>query len=442
MSDPTAATMDVDGPLGTMSSKSGVDDHTTRRIIAEDHSWNLPVVPRLQDKCMDHIIANFAERPILHELPPKLQREVIAKISLEVPLEVTAKLIDDEAYWKRQCKACWALCDVSLQGGVWKSMFFEKSLENMIASFVPGTSDEKEIEAFVNLANDMVRSLTIREMHISEDAAAISDARTRPAQQTKMVHLDPAVWLPKLKRLERLSCSYNVEGCGMSFTWSQFGMKLGDAHAMARVLALPHCIRSLQLHKSLIGDTEVRVLASALLNNETLVSLNLSHNNIGDRGARAIAKLLSVHKVLKEVDLCDNQIRGHGARCIAHALETNSELVSLNLRLNRIGDEGGIALSEGLLSNSTLQVLNIASNSIGTETCSKLAELLKANSALHTISLNCNRFGVSGGNTLREGIDSNTRLQRVDLRLSDVGQETEFIINELLKRNNALAAAS
>lgn len=403
-----------------------------RRIIAEDKDWNLPLVPRLKDKCLDHIIANFATRPVLHELPPKLQKTVIARISLEVPLEVTAKLIDDEEYWKRQCHASWPLCDVSLHMGVWKNMFFEKHLEDLISKFVPGKSNEQELIQFVDLARDMVRQLRIREMQVPD--------HEHPTTGATLPHIDPALWLPKLNRLEKLGCTYSIEDSGMTFSWDQFGMKIPDAQAMGRVLAMPHCIRSLELHRSLIGDEEARVLAAALLKNETVVSLSLAHNKIGDRGARAIAKLLSMHRVLKEVNLCDNHIRGHGAKCIGHALATNTELASLNLRLNRIGDEGAIALCEGLVTNTTVAVLNIASNSIGAETCGTLADLLKSNTTLHTISLNCNRFGVSGGNVLREGIDANTRLQRVDLRLSDVGQETEFIINELLKRNNTMYA--
>lgn len=412
-----------------MASTAPDDATSQRRCIAEDKDWNLPIVPRLKDKCLEHIIANFATRPILNELPPKLQQTVIAKISLDVPLEVTAKLIEDEEYWKRQCHASWPLCDVSLHMGVWKNMFFEKRLEDMIAKFVPGKSDEGELKDYVELSRDMIRQLCIREMQVAD-----GDERVNPP------HLDPSLWLNKLHRLEKLSCTYSIEDSGMTFSWDQFGMKIPDAQAFGRVLTMPHCIRSLELHRSLIGDEEVRVLAASLLKNETLVCLSLAHNKIGDRGARAIAKLISIHGVLKEMNLSDNHIRAHGAKCISHALASNTELASLNLRLNRIGDEGAIALCEGLVTNTTVAVLNIASNSIGAETCGKLAELLKSNTTLHTISLNCNRFGVSGGNILREGIDANTRLQRVDLRLSDVGQETEFIIHELLKRNNSMYA--
>ena len=40
-----------------------------------------------------------------------------------------------------------------------------------------------------------------------------------------------------------------------------------------------------------------------------------------------------------------------------------------------------------------------------------------------------------GGKSLQEGMEENTTIRAMDLRLTDVGQENEYCINQLLKRN-------
>lgn len=54
--------------------------------------------------------------------------------------------------------------------------------------------------------------------------------------------------------------------------------------------------------------------------------------------------------------------------------------------------------------------------------------------ALTTISFSlC--FFKDGGKSLQEGMNENTTIRAMDLRLTDVGQENEYCINQLLKRN-------
>lgn len=40
-----------------------------------------------------------------------------------------------------------------------------------------------------------------------------------------------------------------------------------------------------------------------------------------------------------------------------------------------------------------------------------------------------------GGKSLQEGMEENTTIRTMDLRLTEVGQESEYCINQLLKRN-------
>ncbi|XP_067019659.1 dynein regulatory complex subunit 5-like isoform X3 [Acropora muricata] len=66
--------------------------------------------------------------------------------------------------------------------------------------------------------------------------------------------------------------------------------------------------------------------------------------------------------------------------------------------------------------------------------------LAKAVKACHTLKvLHLHRSGIDdekdGGKSLQEGMEENTAIQSMDLRLTEVGQENEYCINQLLKRN-------
>ena len=40
-----------------------------------------------------------------------------------------------------------------------------------------------------------------------------------------------------------------------------------------------------------------------------------------------------------------------------------------------------------------------------------------------------------GGKSLQEGMEENTTLGHIDLRLTEVGQDSEYWINQVIKRN-------
>ena len=66
---------------------------------------------------------------ILNKLPAKHRAAVLKRIATDLPLVVTARLVDDDDYWRRCCQARWSVGDVSRHGGRWKRMFFERNLE-------------------------------------------------------------------------------------------------------------------------------------------------------------------------------------------------------------------------------------------------------------------------------------------------------------------------
>jgi hypothetical protein len=53
-------------------------------------------------------------------------------------------------------------------------------------------------------------------------------------------------------------------------------------------------------------------------------------------------------------------------------------------------------------------------------------------------------FGIvqDGGKQIQEAMQENSTLIEIDLRLTDCGQESEYIVNQILKKNQDLYRAS
>lgn len=62
--------------------------------------------------------------------------------------------------------------------------------------------------------------------------------------------------------------------------------------------------------------------------------------------------------------------------------------------------------------------------------------MLMANNHLTRLSVTCNKFGEAGGKLLQEGMEDNKKLVHFDLRLTDISQESEYCINQIVKDNS------
>lgn len=337
---------------------------------------------------------------VLHDLLPKHQAIVLSRISTDLPLKVTALLVDDEGYWERCCKARWEICDVSAYGGSWKRMYFERNLQQIIEHFVPETTDPTELNETLQLSADFIKKINVRQLlpPVREapkgpDFDDNSDAGSEAGDEPECDHFNFGPVLRVLPRLEELHLTYGVRDCGMNFEWNLFQFTARDCLQLAQCVAACKALKVFRLHRSKVDDDKVRVLISHILDHPGLVELDLSNNLIGDRGARAVGKFLNNHSQLVRLSLNDNQIRAAGAQAIAHALTKNSTLKYLNLRLNRLGDEGGQAICRALMKNSTLIELNMSSNDMAEPTAAILSQVVMQNSTVKTLDLSCNRLG-------------------------------------------------
>lgn len=431
-------------PTGSAKENPAADWRNMRRIIAEDPEWSLATVPLLVELCLKHIVAEFENNStILNSLLPKHRVKVLEKISTDLPLKITANLVEDEGYWKRCCKARWDICDVAAYGDSWRRMYFERNLKDIIEHFVPETTDSTRLNETLPLSANYVKKLDIaqllppvREAPKGPDFDDASDAGSDAGDEPECDHFNFGPVLKQLPNLEELHLTYGVKDCGMNFEWTLFQFTARDCLQLAQCVAACKTLKVFRLHRSKVDDDKVRVLISHILDHPSLTELDLSHNCIGDRGARAVGKFINNHSQLVKLNLCDNQIRATGAQAIAHALTKNTTLLSLNLRLNRLGDEGGgQGICRALLKNETLREINLGSNEMAEPTAAILSQVVIKNMTLKSIDLSCNRLGMDGGKQLQEGMEENTTITTMDLRLTDCGQESEYCINQRLHLN-------
>ncbi|XP_002734814.1 dynein regulatory complex subunit 5-like [Saccoglossus kowalevskii] len=432
----------IPSPALSTKDDAAADARNMRRIIAEDPDWSLATVPLLSELCVSHIVAEFENHPKLDELLPKYKTKVLEKISTEIPLKVVSHLVSDEGYWKRRCKARWEICDVSKYDASWKRMFFERHLENIIEHFVPETTQPNEIEELMPLAAPYIQKLEIKQLlpPVKEEQMRplddMSDTGSESGDNLPSIdHFEFSLVLDRLPHLQEFHVTYGVRDCGMNFEWNLFQFTNRDCLLLSKCVKKCSTLKVFKLHKSKVDDDKVRVLVSHILDHPSLEELDLGHNMIGDHGARAIGKLLNNHSKLVKLNLCNNKIRANGAGAIGHALTKNTTLKFLNLRLNRLGDDGGQAIGRALLKNSTLEEINMGSNDVTEPTAAVLSQVVVQNSTLKIINLSCNRLGPDGGKQLQEGMEENSTVIEMDLRLTESGQESEYCINQILKKN-------
>ncbi|KAM9018971.1 dynein regulatory complex subunit 5 isoform 1-T4 [Ara ararauna] len=420
------------------------DSHCAHRLI-EDPEWSLATVPCLTELCLQHIVHNFEKNPILDRLLPEHQRKVLDRLPTGLPLAITANLISDEDYWKRCCTKCWQVCDISNYGGSWKRMFLERHLENILKRFIPNTTDPNQVLELIPLCKDYVWKLEVDqflpplEVDQNEERDNLSKSESdMEFSEASLHHYDLRDLVTALPHLEELHLTYGVKDCGMNFEWNLFNFTYQDCCNLAVAVKMCQSLKVFKLTQSKVDDEKTRLLVHNLLDHPCLVQLNLSHNLIGDKGARAIAKLIK-HSKLETLDLCNNQIHDLGAQALAQALAESSTLTSLNLRLNCVEDKGGEAIGHALLTNATLKSLHLGSNKLSEPTAALFSQVLAQNTTLTSINFSCNHLGLDGGKQMLEGLAGNKVLTEFDLRMAGVGQETEYLVHQILWANREAA---
>uniref|UniRef100_A0A8C7WQY9 T-complex-associated-testis-expressed 1 n=1 Tax=Oryzias sinensis TaxID=183150 RepID=A0A8C7WQY9_9TELE len=410
-----------------------------RRIIAEDPDWSITTVPSLSILCLQIIVNNFERNPIFEMLTAAQKEFLQERLSLSLPVQVTASVLPEGPYWRRCCQQKLAFCDVSVHGHSWKRMFLEKHLENIIELFIPNVTDPQTVLDVVSVCEKYVKRLDISQLLVPVVEPQKKSKENNHDFHWKsyvppMDHFDFNILLQRLTNLEELHLVYRIKQCGMNFAWNMFEMTYRDCETLAKALQTCKTLKLFRLHQSHMDDRKCQLLVKHLMDHPSLEELDFSHNKIGDIGARAISKLLTRNK-LQTLNLCNNLISCQGARAIALALSKNCTLESLNLLLNMIKDEGGQAIAEALLNNTTLHNLNLGGNYLTSVTAEAVSKVLTENTTLQSINLSCNQLCEVGGEALVAALSQNSTIKECDVHLTQVDDQRSFLINKLLWAN-------
>jgi len=383
--------------------------------LHDDHTIRAGVPPPLSELCVRVLAANFQNRPTLRGIAPRYINRMTELLPIDLPLEVTGPLVDDEGFWKRCATQRWDNCEISAHGSSWKRCYFERNLAEFLETFDPRTGQEtEELTRTLAVSKDYIFSLRIKQF---------------------MSHLDMEMLFQNVPTLCNLEMTFGVNDIGMEYERSLFGMKMSDVTSLQRALRVTETLTILSLPCNLLDDNTTRVLATGLQGNSTITALDLSHNKIADRGAKAIAKLLNDRCVILSLNLCDNHVHADGGKYFGRALKQNSSLEVLNLRLNRLGDEGGKMLLEGLNDNSSLSHLNLSCNALDHDSAQQLGAVVSSSSTLVSLDLSCNVLSEDAGRLLRDGLHANTTLTSLDLRLNQISVDTAAAVDEICKAN-------
>ncbi|XP_045066024.1 dynein regulatory complex subunit 5-like [Coregonus clupeaformis] len=159
------------------------DPRNMHRIIAKDPEWSLAVMPVLSNLCLQHIVRNFEEKPIL----PSHKDYVLERLSSSLPLQ-------------------------------------SRHLENIIELFILDVTDPKMVLGMVPLCRNYVKRLDvsqllppIKELQKSEEDDSPDSASDMGMDGPSMDHFDFGILLDKLSHLEELHVVYRVKGCCTKF---------------------------------------------------------------------------------------------------------------------------------------------------------------------------------------------------------------------------------
>ena len=129
---------------------------------------------------------------------------------------------------------------------------------------------------------------------------------------------------------------------------------------LVRLFEMAPSLRHLHLSHNFIGDTGVRILASATFCQ--LQSCSIADNDIGPVGAQAMAEQLRhADCILEQLNLNGNKLRDGGVFHLVEALRANTSLKSLDLRYNNVSIRGLRAIRDLLANgdNMTLETLQL-----------------------------------------------------------------------------------
>jgi Ran GTPase-activating protein (RanGAP) involved in mRNA processing and transport len=168
---------------------------------------------------------------------------------------------------------------------------------------------------------------------------------------------------------------------------------------MGRLLIQPTCnLFDLSLKYCNINNHGAKLLADALLVNETLLNVNLECNRIGDIGAEALASYLITRggSSVRFIGLSNNMVGDDGANALAEAIRVNTVLTVLTLKNNSINAPGLSSFVEALTENGVMESLTLFGNKFSNSNGKQYLEFIKHRMPVTGVYLDIDIYVVDG----------------------------------------------
>lgn len=209
------------------------------------------------------------------------------------------------------------------------------------------------------------------------------------------------------------------------------GNQLRDSEMSVLAGALVHngCLTELNLSYNCIATLGSTLLATALTDNRHIRMLDLMHNRIGKDGMHPwLGKTLRTNHVLQELKLTHNDIGTYKANellvSLAPKIVTDEELLKTQIRHRRRTEMPTTVVAKTLASpqigkrvpnpdpfNTTLTTLLLANTGISDEAAEHIAHVLTENQTLTHLDISSNAFTDTGNKHIAIGLKHNKSLR-------------------------------
>jgi hypothetical protein len=368
-----------------------------------------PLIPRLQDLCLETIIQNFAQCSDLHLVPKKYRPRILQNLPITLPLSLAVMAIPDGIYWKRRTLQTFVKIIHDPSRTTWKRFFLESYASRRL---------EEATEANVEDVFNELRVLGpyIREIKLTRSPCKVGILKLfrtfRSLKTLTLVYGEPRRSFAQYEEFD----SFDVRAEN-SATLRDCQVMCQDFLALGRSCSLQEFDMT---DNSLNDQSFLRVAKGLFQGLMTLTSLTFAHNSISDEGAKAIASCL-LNSPVRKLDLSDNRIGPDGIERLCLCAERCETLEELNLSSNRIGDRGIPFVAHLIEVTKALRVLNISGNRISQ--FAAVCESITKNTTLRDLNVAANPIN-DEDYVAHQNISSQSQtLDRVDIRVYQLKPE-------------------